>query len=307
LRILRNFLFENYYNKVYVFWDGLLSGQKRYEIYPEYKGDRGKDYVTGNIPEKELLFQIHQIQDYLSELAIRQFNHKIVESDDFIAYYCNNKSDDENVTIFTNDRDMCQLLSDDVYVYLCDKKRIVTRENFREFFAHHPDNSLLVKIICGDGSDCIKGIKGVKEKTLLNIMPEIADRKVTLEEVLQRANEIKEQRLIDKKKPLQAVLNLLEPRTDGSQGKRIYEINRLLMDLKNPLMDESILDDFHCLMENAIIVREDGIKQVYSKMKRDGIYHLIGEYNMVDFLMPYKKIIEREKKFLNEIENGKTV
>ena len=43
LRILRNFLFDHYYNKVYVFWDGLLSGQKRFDIYPEYKIDFTKN------------------------------------------------------------------------------------------------------------------------------------------------------------------------------------------------------------------------------------------------------------------------
>jgi 5'-3' exonuclease len=306
LRILRNFLFENYYNKVYVFWDGLLSGQMRYDLYPEYKQDRGKDYVTGNIPNNELLFQMFQIKGYLTELGIRQFGHKIVESDDFIAYYCGNKLEGEKVTIFSNDRDLCQLLSEDVRVYLCDKKAIVTRENYREHFSHHPDNSLLVKIICGDRSDCIKGVKGVKEKTLLEIMPEIADRKVTLEEVLQRAREINDQRLAEKKKPLQSVLNILEPRTDGSQGKRLYEINHAIMDLKMPLMDEEILDDFHIVMENPIIIKSDAIKSVMGLMKRDGIYHIIGEHAMESFLMPYKKIIEREKKFLNETENGKS-
>lgn len=306
LRILRNFLFEHYYNKVYVFWDGLLSGRLRYEIYPEYKKSRNKDYIQGNIPEKELLFQIAQVREYLNDLSIRQFDHRIVESDDFIAYYCNNHPDNEKITIFSHDRDFCQLLSDDVTVYLCDRKTMVTRVNYREVFRHHPDNSLLMKIICGDDSDDIYGVKGVKEKTVLEICPDIANRKVTLEEFLICAQEINDQRIAQKKKPLLAILNVLEPRTLGTQGKRLYEINRKLMDLKSPLVDEAVLDDLHCLMENPLEVRAGGIKNVIRKMKRDGIFHIIGEYNIEDFLLPYKKIIEREKKFLNESDYGKT-
>lgn len=307
LRILRNYLFEYHFNKVYVFWDGLLSGKLRYDIYPEYKQSRHKDYIHGNIPEKELLFQMQQIQSYLPELGVREFGHRFVESDDFIAYYCNNKPDGEKITIFSHDRDFCQLLDDDVSLYLCDLKKLITKENYQETFKPHIDNILLMKIICGDDSDDIYGVSGVKEKTLLNLFPEITVRKVTLEEILQRAKEINEERQAQKKKPLQAILNLLEPRTEGSQGKNLYEINRKLMDLKSPLMVEEILDDLHCLMENAIIIKENAIKSVLTKMKQDGIYHLIGEHNIVDFLMPYKKIIEREKKFLNEDDYGKTI
>jgi 5'-3' exonuclease len=297
LFILRNFLFDNsQFKKVYVFWDGKLSGQKRYALYPEYKSNRNKDYVNGNIPEADILLQIELIREYLFDLSIRQFWDDIIEGDDFIGYYCINKPEDEQITIFTSDRDMCQLLSDDVRVYLIDIKRMITKANYREHFKHHSENALLVKMICGDKSDSIKGVKGVGEKTLLNLMPEIADRKVTLQEVLIKAREDNDKR----KKPLQSNLNILEQRTDGSQGNRLYDINRIIMDLKNPLMDERVLDDFHSWMENAITPKVDGFIRVYTNLRRDGINDLISEYNKESFFLPFKKITNREKEFYNK-------
>lgn len=301
LRMLRNFLFDNHFSRVYVFWDGKFSGKMRYELYPDYKKSRNKDYVYGNTPDKVLMFQIRQVKEYLSNFSVRQFSHEIVESDDLIAYFCLNKDANEQITIMTNDRDICQLITDDVKVYLSDIKKTITRDNYRQVFSHHPDNLLLMKMICGDNSDDIKGIKGVKEPTLLSLFPEIADREMTLEELLAKANELKEERIAEKKKPLQAILNLLEQRTDGCQGNRIYEINRAIINLKKPMIHESLnIDWFHALMENPLVINEDGIKNVHRSMKRDGISHIIGEANMDDFLMPYKKLIERERKFFNE-------
>jgi 5'-3' exonuclease len=55
---------------------------------------------------------------------------------------------------------MAQLISENVSIYFCDLKTIVNLENYNEFFKPHQKNALLVKILCGDDSDCIKGIKG---------------------------------------------------------------------------------------------------------------------------------------------------
>lgn len=302
IRILRNFLFDNYFNKVYVFWDGKYSGKLRYEIYPEYKESRGKDYINGNIPEESVMFQMYQVQEYLEDLSVRQLQHSIIEGDDLIAYYCINHPATEKITIMTNDRDLCQLISDDVRVYLLDKKSFITKENYKDNFKIHLDNALLVKIICGDDSDCIKGIKGVGVKTLLKYFPELAHRKLSVDDIKLKAIEVQVERLKLRKKPVMALNNIIEAITEGSQGVNIYEINKVLMDLKTPMITPDVLDEIDALMENAIVVDDKGIKNVYGKMKRDGISYLLNENYIADFLMPYKKIIERERKLLNNTE-----
>jgi 5'-3' exonuclease len=302
ITVLRRLLTENLYHRVFVFWDGKFSGKLRYDIYPEYKSGRGKDYVRGTTPDDQsLVLQRFMVQEYLEELFIRQLEDEIVESDDFIAYFCLTKPPTEKVTICTNDRDLCQLISDNVRVYLCDKKSYVTEDNYMSFFKHHPKNCVLVKVISGDNSDTIYGVKGVKETTLLKHFPEIATRPVMLDEILTKAKLLQDGRINNKQKPLKALDNIINGNTDGSQGDRLYEINELLVNLDNPMMTENSVKSINNLIDLPLNPEDRGIKNAYKKIKRDGIDKVLGEQKFTNYLMPFKKLMEREKKaFISE-------
>jgi 5'-3' exonuclease len=297
LTVLRKLLTENLYHRVYVFWDGKLSGKLRYNLYPPYKSDRGKDYVNGTYPvdENEEL-QKKMIWNYLEELCIRQMRHEVVESDDMIAYYVLNKKEHENITICTNDRDYLQLLREQVRIYYCDLKCYVDTTNFSSYFCYHIDNALLVKTIIGDTSDSIKGIKGIKDKKLLEFFPEIAERKVLLTELLEKAKLLQEERTSNKKKPLQALDNLINCVTDGVQGNRLYEINTALIDLSNPFVTADAIDELHTLIDGEFDMSDRGVKNVFQQMKVDGIDRVIGSHRYPDYLVPFKQLIERELK-----------
>lgn len=297
LTVLRKLLSENLYHRVFVFWDGKFSGKLRYNIYSPYKSDRGKDYVNGTQPidESELL-QKRMIWNYLDNLFIRQVEHEFVESDDFIGYYCLNRAPNEKITICSNDRDMCQLLEENVKIYFCDLKVYVDPTNYNQYFTHHCENSALIKTITGDNSDSIKGIKGVKEPTLLTHFPELKTRKVTLNEIIAKADELQKQRVALKLKPLQAFDNLIKGITDGVQGNRIYEINSALVDLKNPMMTESAIEELENLKEGEFDPEDRGIKNVLKQMKIDGLERTIGVNRYEEYLMPFKQLIARELK-----------
>lgn len=297
LTVLRKLLTENLYHRVYVFWDGLFSGKLRYNIYQPYKSGRGKDYVNGTktIDESESK-QKSMVQNYLEELFIRQIQHGIVESDDFIAYYCSTIEEHEKITICTNDRDLSQLISDDVRIYFCDLKNYVDNTNYSLYFCHHQENAALIKIIIGDNSDTIKGIKGVKETTLLSLFPEIKERKVTLDEIIDRAKVLQEQRIEAKQKPLKVLSNIINGTTDGVQGEKLYEINTALVDLKYPMITEDAIQELSDLREGHFNSNDRGIKNVITKMKIDGLERTIGSNRYSDYLTPFKQLIERELK-----------
>jgi hypothetical protein len=100
LTTLRMVLDNDLYHRVYVFWDGNFSGKLRYEIYEPYKSGRGKDYKNGTQPiDESELAQREIIWEYLKEMYIRQLKHEIIEGDDFIAYYCLTKKENEKITI----------------------------------------------------------------------------------------------------------------------------------------------------------------------------------------------------------------
>lgn len=292
---LRMVLEADLYHRVYVFWDGDLSGKLRYDIYETYKSNRNKDFVNGTHPidESELL-QRNVVMDYLNQMYVRQLSHEIIEGDDFIAYYCLTKKENEKITICTNDRDMCQLISDDVRIYFLDLKNYVGKSNFNEYFCYHKENAALVKIMTGDSADCIKGIKGLGQKTLLTNFPEIAERKVTIEEIIEKAKILQEEKL-KIKKPLKVLDNIINRVTEGVQGTRIYEINELLVNLKKPMMTDDAIEALELLIDSPIDSSDRDLKNILRYMERDGMDKIIGEYRYSDYLVPFKKLIEREK------------
>ena len=300
LTVLRKLLTEDLYHRVYVFWDGDYSGKLRYEIYPPYKSGRGKDYVNGTKPidDNELLQQ-EMVRDYLDTLFIKQIRHNIIEGDDFIAYYCLTKNKNEKITICSNDRDMCQLISEDVKIYFCDSKvkEYVDLKNYSKYFNYHQNNAVLMKTMTGDNSDTIKGVKGLGETTLLSLFPELRERKVELSEILDKARQLREERL-KIKKPLTVLDNIINGVTEGVQGDRLYEINAKLVNLKEPLLTEDGIKELEHLIDATLTPDGRGIKKTFEKLERDGLDKEIGPTRYPDFLLPFKKLIERQTKEL---------
>ncbi len=299
LTILRKLLTENMYHRVYVFWDGKFSGKLRYQMYQPYKSGRGKDYINGTEPDMPEIKQKLMIWNYLEELCIRQVQHEFVESDDFIGYYCLNRKENEFVTICTTDRDMCQLICENVRIYFCDLKTYVSDQNYSSFFQHYYQNAALIKIITGDSSDTIKGIKGVKETTLLSLFPIIKEKSVSLQELIESAKILQAERLEKKQKPLKTLENIINSVTDGVQGDKIYEINTALVDLKNPLITEDAIQSLTDLIDGEFNMGNRGLKNVIQQMKIDGLEKTIGSTRYSDYLIPFKQLIEREIKQTN--------
>jgi 5'-3' exonuclease len=296
LTMLRKMLTDDLYHRVYVFWDGNYSGKLRYEIYKDYKKDRGKDFINGTQPiDISELSQRKLVWDYLNEMYIRQLKHEIIEGDDFIAYYCLTKKPNEKITICTNDNDLTQFVSDDIKVYSLNLKIYLDTNNFSEYFCHHKSNTVLMKTMTGDKSDTIKGIKGLGEPTLLELFPEAKVRSVTLNEILERTEVLREERKQSKLKPLKVLENIANRTTIGIQGKDIYEINEKLVNLQKPMLTQDGIEELEQLIDGSLESSGRDLKNVLMMMKRDGLDKAIGDMRYPDFLVPFKKLIEREK------------
>jgi DNA polymerase-1 len=296
LTTLRMILDNDLYHRVYVFWDGNFSGKLRYNIYEPYKSARGKDYINGTQPiDESELIQREIIWEYLNEMYIRQLKHEIIEGDDFIAYYCLNKKPNEKITIITNDRDMAQLINNDIRIYFLDLKKYVGNDNFSSYFCYHYENAALVKTMTGDNSDSIKGIKGLGESTLISLFPILSEQKVSINDILVLAKEKQEERISKKLKPLKVLDNIINSVTDGVQGDKIYEINDKLVNLKKPMMTEDAIEELHMLIDGTLDESGRDLKNVLTYMKRDGLDKTIGEQRYPEYLIPFKKLIDREK------------
>jgi len=297
LTTLRMLLEQEMYHRVYVFWDGNFSGKLRYEIYEPYKSARGKDYINGTQPiDESELKQRRIVWDYLNELCIRQLKDEVIEGDDFIAYYCLTKNKNEKITICTNDSDMAQLINEDVRIFFLNFKNYVGKTNYSSYFSHNLENSMLIKSMIGDTADSIKGIKGLGETTLLTHFPELTKRKVTLNEIIEQASKQQEERIAQKQKPLKVLQNIIDAVTDGVQGNKIYQINERLVNLSKPMMTKDGIRALELLKNGSLLPENREFTKVFEMMKSHGIDKEIGEYRYPEYLVPFKKLIDREIK-----------
>ncbi len=296
LTMLRKSLNEYRYDRVFVFWDGQFSGRLRYDIYKDYKSNRDKDFYNETPPsEPELFIQKERVKQYLEELFIRQFEDTVIEADDSIAYYCINVKETEKIVIMTNDRDILQLIGDQVGIYLLNKRKIITTNNYNEYFSHHYSNLKLLKILSGDNSDNIKGIKGISEKTIIKYFPEFITKTLTLEDIISKIESIQNER----KNRLKTLDNIINKVTVGVQGKDIYEINEKIINLKKPLLTESSKTELDNLFDTPIDPEDRTTKNVIKMMIDDGLTMALpgGRDGYINFLTPFLRIIKKEKNY----------
>ena len=286
--ILRKIIVEHKIDKVVVTWDGERGGTLRLDYYPDYKENRPRYF------DQEYELQKLRVKQYAEDLFIRQYEHADVESDDLIAYYCLNKKKLEDVMVYTNDRDLCQLITEEVTIFLADKKMEVGVGNYQWFFQHYYENAGLVKIIEGCSSDNIKGIDGVTENTLLNYFPQIKERKVTLDEILKESEVIREK---GGKTPLKVINNIINGVSRGSHKGPFYEINKKIIDLNEPLLTEEATESVKSLIKLPLDPSGRDYKNVLKMMIEDGVIYALpgGENGYINFMEPFLKLIKKEK------------
>lgn len=285
---LRKLVIDYKIDKLVITWDGERGGTLRLDFYPDYKGNRPKFF------DAEYELQKLRVKQYAEDLFIRQYEHPDTESDDLIAFYCQNKKQGEEVMVYTNDHDLLQLINTEVTVYLADKKMEIGVGNYKWFFQHHYSNAGLIKIIEGCTTDNIKGIDGVSETSLLNHFPELKERPVTLDEIFEKSRLIQEER---GGSPLKIIDNILNGVSKGSQKGPFYEINKKIIDLSNPLLPDEAKESIKNLVDLPLDPEGREYKNVIKMMMDDGVLYALpgGENGYLNFMEPFIRLVKKEQ------------
>jgi len=140
----------------------------RHEKFTDYK-------ATRNEAPEELLSQIPLIYELLDKQGIKYFSQAGYEADDLIGIMANKATKAGiKVDIYSSDRDLLQLVSDNVTVNLLKKgmKELLsyTPQKLYEEYELSPPQIIDLKALMGDSSDNIPGIKGIGEKTALKLL-----------------------------------------------------------------------------------------------------------------------------------------
>lgn len=305
---LRSLIKENQINKVVLAWDGENGGLYRHNIDPAYKANR-KDkkwnekieltpYELKKEKEKDesILKQRKRIQEYAEELFFRQIEVENIEADDLIAAYCLTYHNKENILLYTNDRDFSQLLDLNIQIKFDNIDIIIDRDSFFLKFPFYYKNALTMKIICGDSADNIKGIEGLKEKTLMKYFPELKERYVSVREICNKAIEINKERVNNKKKPLAALSKLVE-------GIDRLKINHQLINLRNPLLNDEAEEELD-ILSYPLSDEDRGAKNLMNMMNEDQFLYVY-DGNFVNYVEPFYPVIMNERKLLKEYKKNR--
>lgn len=303
INTLRRTIEIHHLDKIVVFWDGQDGSMSRKKFYHQYKENRKSRIRT----EEEIHSygrQRNRIKQYLEELFVRQGEYEFCETDDSIAYYTQN-SPKENKIIFSSDGDLTQLVSENTRLFNPSHSKIY-QPNDMFVYDHEQiliQNIKLVKMICGDPSDNIAGIKNMGVRRLISMVPEIKTQEVSIDFILDRFNN-----LFEEDKDNKLIKNLLTGVTKyGVLGEEFFDVNSRIVSLDNPFLTDDAKDSIDSLINDLIDPEGRSYKNTMKMMMEDGIFLLLPKSDdaWIKFLNPFLRLTRKEKnKKLIKIKNN---
>ena len=182
--------------RVIIVFDGAGGSQRRRKIYEGYKGTRKPPKRPNRFQEldveddrESLSRQIGRLTQYLENLPCNTISIDKVEADDVIGYIAKQGLPSSKISIMSTDKDFLQLVNDRISVWSPTKKIMYDRNRIHEEFdGILAENLIYYRIVDGDKSDNINGIKGFALKTILKKNPFLKTEIISsIEEYIQRS------------------------------------------------------------------------------------------------------------------------
>lgn len=162
-------------------FDGPRNAHKRKAIYPNYKGHRAE--MPG-----DLMYQIDWARRFCELAGIPMLNIPEVEADDTmgaIAKWAEKKG--ATTFLCTSDKDMCQLIDDNIFVLNTHKDNlIIGSSDVEKQYGISPKQMIDFLALTGDSSDNIPGIPGFGPKTASELLKSFG----TLDYLLEHPEEV---------------------------------------------------------------------------------------------------------------------
>ena len=163
-------------------------------------------------------------------------------------------------------------------------------------------NVRVVKAICGDSSDNIRGIKMVGIKSLVKIKPEILEQEVTLKEIIDTIKS--KDKLTKKEKNILEEITQKEPKPPTKEKNKvgILETNYKIIGIGEQFLTEKALVGVKDLVKEAIDPEGRHWKNALDLMMSDGILNILPKYDdsWVDFVKPFLRLSRIEKDFYKQ-------
>ena len=217
----------------------------RNELYDQYKAHRPP-------PPEDLIPQFPLIREATRAFGLPAIELEGFEADDLICTYTHiAKAKGFKVTVVSSDKDLMQLVDDDVSMLDPVKSTIIGREQVIEKFGVPPELVVDAQALIGDSADNVPGAPGIGVKTAAELLTTFGN----LDAVLERAGEVKQEKrrqtLIDFKDQILMSRELVRLRCDTPDPHDLDTFK-----LRQPEPD--VLTAFLTVMEFATLAKRVG-------------------------------------------------
>ena len=141
----------------------------RNEIYSDYKANRTD-------PPEDLVPQFALVRDAAHAMSLPVIEMPGFEADDVIATYAKiAKAQGRQTIIVSSDKDLMQLVNDDVEMLDPMKQRQIGKDEVFEKFGVAPERVIDVQSLAGDSTDNVPGVPGIGIKTAAELITQFGD------------------------------------------------------------------------------------------------------------------------------------
>ena len=168
-----------------------------------FRQDMYDNYKDGRIETpQDLKIQFPIAKEICTLMGIKYIECDNYEADDIIGTFARMADEDKsyNATIISSDKDLLQLISDEVDVKLLKQKDYImmNTKTFFETYGLEPIKMIDLKSLMGDASDNIPGVKGIGEKTALTLLQKYGSLDSVYEHIDEISGKTKEKLINDK-------------------------------------------------------------------------------------------------------------
>ena len=222
----------------------------RSDIYTEYKSHRP------DVPE-DLLKQLPIAIDWIERMDFKTAIRTGFEADDIVASIAKDaKEKGLEVRIVSHDKDLYQLIEEDIYLFDPIKKSVIDEKTCFDKYGVYPKQFTDYQSLLGDSADNVPGVKGVGAKTAQALIEQYND----LDNIYANLENIE-------KKRWQTLL---------TEGKELAYISKQLVTLSKDCHCIDNLEEFHLPVENPILKISDtllefGLNRVIDRVNKEGL------------------------------------
>ena len=259
----------------------------RHEMYADYKGGR-------QATPDELKVQFPVSRELCKAMGLAYYEIDNYEADDIIGTFAKQCNDNKeyNAVIISSDKDLLQLITDDVEVKLLKTHDYIrmTKEEFEKTYGIEPPRMVDLKSLMGDSSDNIPGVKGVGEKTALELLHTYGSLDNIYEQIDSVKGKLKEKLEADK----ESAYNSYKLATIYKDVPIDTDIEKIKYNGYDPLKFIEILEDleFYSLLKKLDIKKEDIDVNIQKEEESKFAYKIVNNIEEIKLDSNYSVYLE---------------